>query len=300
MAAARRPARKKPARKKSAKSSALGGKVLGLVVTLVAIGGLLAFMSINHITSVQGGIDYFKNMSNQTSDKVRNSGLDDDLNHICNFVDDPSCLYGGNAQAKIGDLNGDGTVNDSDSDLYAKEHGINEGKSSTTGSSKLDQLTVADASSDKYKASEWPHWVIVSGTCDAREQALKNAGFKTDSNCRPTSGSYSDPYSGEKITDPDSAVISYKIPIGYVEQHGGAAWSKDQKQAYANDSSNLVVTSKDSNDKRGDRGPFSWAPRAEYKCAYANDWVDTALKYKVSVTQRDKTELADMLKTCSQ
>ena len=306
--AAKKPAKRRTATRRKGAGSGIGAKVVSFAVLIISIGGLFAFMSINGITSVEGVLKYFRGLGRETSEMADRTDLAGELSNICNFVEQPSCLYGGNAQQKIGDLNGDGKIDDADSDLYAQQHGVdiggNDNTASTAGNDKMptnnkaSQLVVADADDSRYVASEWPHWSMVSDQCDAREQALRNAGLTVDDHCRPAGGSFTDPYGGGNVSA-DDAVIVYKIPLEYAQQHGAASWSSEQKKTYANDESVLVATSASEAGKRGDSGPFSWKPRDEYRCSYANDWVDTAVKYGISVTQRDKTELESMIEECS-
>lgn len=304
---AKKPARRRSTARKrgSGVGSGIGAKVVSFAVLILTIGGLFAFMSINGITSIEGGLKYFRGLSRETSEIADKTDLAGELSNICNFVEQPSCLYGGNAQQKIGDLNGDGKIDDADSDLYAQQHGVdiggndaNDDANTVSINNKASRLTVADADGSRYVASEWPHWSMVSDACDAREQALRNAGLTVDDHCRPAGGSFTDPYGGGNVSA-DDAVIVYKIPLEYAQQHGAASWSSEQKRTYANDESVLVATSASEAGKRGDSGPFSWKPRDEYRCSYANDWVDTAIKYGISVTQRDKTELESMIEECS-
>jgi hypothetical protein len=298
---------RKPARKKSkgrAGSSAGRGKIFGVIVTIVAIAAALAFLRVNHITSINAAIDYFRGASNETSRTIRGSGLDKKLSNICNFVEDASCLYDKDVQAKIGDVNNDGKIDNADSDEYAMENGVTEGGSAGSKQSeatRADSLSTADPSGDAFKAAEWPHWTIVSGQCDARELVMKNAGLSVDSKCRPTGGSVTDPFTGGKISDISDITVDYVIPLKYAEQHGGASWSPDQKRAYANDGSLLLAVSRSASDDRGDKGPDEWTPSDKsYACEYVNRWIDTALKYDLTVTARDKIEMQTVLKTCSE
>src|SRR4051794_16899221 len=71
--------------------------------------------------------------------------------------------------------------------------------SEATARSELAALTVrADGSSSGYSRDKFPHWHIVSGTCDTRETVLKRdgSGVVTNSSCSATSGSWYSPYDG--------------------------------------------------------------------------------------------------------
>jgi hypothetical protein len=276
--------------------------MVGWLLALIAIGALLAFLKVNNITSIEAGIEYFRGLSNDTSQSLRAAGVDKDISNaqICNFVDDPSCLYTHDNQQKIGDVNGDGVIDDKDSSEYANAHDATANDKNQITSNKADQLIVSEASKDTYKASEWPHWKMISGQCDARELVMRTAGFTTDDKCRPISGSAKDAYTGDVIKDIGSSTVIPIIPLEYVQQHGGSSWSTEQRASYANDQSILSVVSSSTSGDRGSKGPTAWRPKNKaLSCTYVSRWVDTALSYHISVTQRDQQTLKTVLSSCS-
>lgn len=178
-----------------------------------------------------------------------------------------------------------------------------QGSSASALEAKLDTLTVAAGDHSKYARTDYRHWITQNGSCDTRDIVLKNAGFA--SNPRTCAGVekpgfvYTEPYSGKKVSNPKKLDIDHTIPLEYVNQHGGAAWDPQRKQQFANDFSQLVAVDASANRQKGSKGPGEWMPdNKDDHCRYATIWVDTASKYGVSITQKDKDALRGALQTC--
>src|SRR4051794_22306459 len=75
--------------------------------------------------------------------------------------------------------------------------------STATAKSELAALRVAtEGSMSGYSRDRFPHWIIISGTCDTRETVLKRdgTGVTTNSSCSATAGSWYSPYDGATWT----------------------------------------------------------------------------------------------------
>lgn len=317
-----------PARKRKTQSGG-GGKIWSVIVIILALALALAFMRSNGITDFNGALHYFRGLGQDASEAYPRK-VQDAIHKSCNFIKDPSCLYNRDAQNSIGDINHDGKVDDNDSREYAKENGVTlpqgggnadnggtptpqqpneDSKPNGTVSddafmAKLDALTIsAPDTSRKYNRADYKHWLTIEGSCDAREESLKTIGFDTDAKtCKAKPGfNYVDPYTGKTITDPRKIDIDHLIPLGYVNQHGGASWSAEKKAQYANDVQDVLIpVDASANRQKGDKGPASWMPENKtYHCQYARKWVDIASKYGISITQADKTVLKQALSSCS-
>lgn len=177
------------------------------------------------------------------------------------------------------------------------------GQTSGALEAKLDTLKVAAPDRSKYSRTDYRHWITQNGSCDTRDVVLRNAGFASDPrtcSAREKPGfTYTEPYSQKKVSNPRSLDIDHTIPLEYVNQHGGAAWDPKRKEAFANDLSQLVAVDASANRQKGSKGPGDWMPANKGDhCRYATIWVDTAGKYGVSITQRDKDTLRAALRTC--
>ena len=120
--------------------------------------------------------------------------------------------------------------------------------------------------------------------------------------CDVVAGRWVDPYTGTVITEPSTIDIDHVVPLANAHRSGGARWSTTVKRSYANDLQldvALVAVSASVNRSKGDRSPDQWKPPAASAwCGYASWWVEVKYRWSLTVTNPEKTALADMLATC--
>jgi hypothetical protein len=172
------------------------------------------------------------------------------------------------------------------------------------GTASLNALTVAAAGSmSGYSREKFSHWTGQGSGCDTRDVVLKRDGknVKATADCKITSGSWHSPYDDKDLTDPQALDIDHMIPLAAAWRTGAAKWTDEQRKEFANDLTRpqLFAVSLQSNRAKGDQDPSTWKPpNRSYWCTYAQNWVTVKTYYKLSVTQAEKTALADMLATC--
>jgi hypothetical protein len=108
-------------------------------------------------------------------------------------------------------------------------------------------------------------------------------------------------YDDKDLTDPQALDIDHMVPLAAAWRSGAAKWTDEQRKDFANDLTRpqLFAVSLQSNRAKGDQDPSTWKPPSHtYWCTYANNWITVKTFYKLSVTQAEKTALADMLATC--
>lgn len=324
------------------------GAMMTTLAVIVACSLGLAFLRVNNIHSPEDLWNWAQSTSEPTSRIVQSTDWDSML-QVCDFVSNASCLYQPNAKAKIGDVNGDGVIDNKDSQVYytqamqyAKNHGIStphvdnnmlthENALNDTAQSqgeqtqsqeqtqeqaqpvtdnralwydKLNSIPQKAGDNSSYKRSDYPHWIIQSGSCDTRETVLKNAGFNSNPRtCKAESKAgfeYTEPYSLKKVSNPSKLDIDHVIPLGYGNSHGGKAFSTEKKQQYANDiQDNLLAVDSSANRKKGDKGPKDWMPdnKGEW-CSYSQKWITVALKYGFWLDSGDVAKLKEGIATC--
>lgn len=173
---------------------------------------------------------------------------------------------------------------------------------------ELDQLAIAPKSSDiLYDRTTWQHWIDEDGDCqDTRDEVLIAEAdgpitLSTDG-CDVISGTWIDPYSGATWTNPSDLDIDHMVPLKNAHDSGGWQWDLATKRAYANDlvhAEHLVAVEDGLNQSKSDSGPEAWQPpSADYRCAYATEWVQIKVRWSLTVTQAEHDELAGMLATC--
>ncbi|EGX92474.1 hypothetical protein CCM_03847 [Cordyceps militaris CM01] len=184
--------------------------------------------------------------------------------------------------------------------------------STSTAQSDLSSLQVAaSGSGDGYSRAEFPHWVKVESSCDAREYVLKRdgQGVEADSTCKITAGTWFSPYDGTTWTNSSLVDIDHMVPLQNAwilltcirKKSGAASWTKAQRQDFANDIKRpqLYAVSAKANRSKGDRSPDGWKPPlTSFYCTYAKSWVAVKSYYKLTITSAEKSALSDMLDTC--
>jgi Protein of unknown function (DUF1524) len=174
-----------------------------------------------------------------------------------------------------------------------------------TVTAQLETLTVGEwAPMTGYSRDRFEHWTSQGDGCDTRDRVLQRdgQGVSTGDDCQITSGSWFSVYDGQTFTDPSDVDIDHMVPLANAWRTGAAAWSDDDRAAFANDLERpqLIAVSASSNRSKGDQDPSQWKPpRREYWCSYAQSWIAVKSYWQLSVTVDEKEALTEMLGTCS-
>jgi hypothetical protein len=193
--------------------------------------------------------------------------------------------------------------------VTAEDPGAPGGSSSGSGSSAdssaaLDGLTVVakTGSMSGYSREKFPHWRDTGDNCDVRDTVLKRDGEKVKfSGCNVVAGTWNSLYDGKVLTEPLQVDIDHMVPLAAAWRSGAAEWTNDQRGDFANDLDRpqLIAVSATSNRSKGDQDPSTWKPPArESWCSYSKDWVEVKSYWKLTVTQKEKDALTEMLGTC--
>jgi hypothetical protein len=176
--------------------------------------------------------------------------------------------------------------------------------SAATARSELATITVAAAGSGTgYSRDLFPHWHIVSGTCDTRETVLKRDGTSvvTSSACAATSGRWFSPYDGATWTASSDVDIDHVVPLKNAWISGASAWTTSKRETYANDLTRpqLIAVTDNVNSAKGDKSPDVWKPPlTSYYCTYARMWIGVKYYWALKITSAEKSALTSMLNTC--
>lgn len=107
----------------------------------------------------------------------------------------------------------------------AEKEALNEGRSFTS----------------EYDRADWPHWIDGDSDCqNTRHELLISTStipvvFKSEKGCQVAVGEWYDPYSSETFTDSISLDLDHIVPLKFAHGHGGDKWSRNKRQAFAND-----------------------------------------------------------------
>lgn len=256
-----------------------GGIISGIwsiIVIVIIAAVVVSFIKINNINSINDAVDFFRSKSSETQECASGEGWK------CNPLapDSP------------------------DGDSGSGDNGDNkdEAKPATASLKTLESIPTVEAKDVEYSRGEWKHWL--GSPCNTREEIIKSSGkgVETDSECRATSGEWTDPYTGDKFTDPSKMDADHVIALNYAASHGGNTWSEEKKTKFANDKSQILLVGASPNRAKGDKGPSEWMPENEsFKCDYAKKWVSTADKYAsdgFGIAKADKEALKTTLESC--
>ncbi|ADD41587.1 conserved hypothetical protein [Stackebrandtia nassauensis DSM 44728] len=171
--------------------------------------------------------------------------------------------------------------------------------------SELNGLSVAsEGSMTGYSRDKFPHWVTISGSCNARETILKrDADYVTvGSDCYPTSGKWYSQWDGVVKTVASEVSIDHQVPLAEAWRSGASSWTTAKRQDFANDvvGTELIAVTATVNSSKGDKDPSAWKPpRTGAYCLYAKMWIHAKHKWGLKLQSAEKTALQSMLNTCS-
>ena len=154
-----------------------------------------------------------------------------------------------------------------------------------------------------------PAWADVDRNgCDQRNDVLHRdltaVQVREGTNgCVVVAGVLDDPYTGETVTfvKADAALvpIDHVVPLAAAWVQGAAAWTTDQRQAFANDLTNLMATTRAENSAKGDSTADEWVPSdPTYGCSYATVVITVKARYTLAVSPAESTALQSLLATC--
>lgn len=143
-----------------------------------------------------------------------------------------------------------------------------------------------------YHREHWRHWTDADGDCqDTRSEILQrdNIGeieWGGGRQCDVVRGKWVCPYTGKVFTRASDLDIDHVVPLAHAHRTGGADWSREQKQEFANDPLNLLAVDDGTNQEKGSQSPDEWQPPAkEYRQRYYEKWRAVKKKYGLSLIQ---------------
>ncbi|SNY04139.1 HNH endonuclease family protein [Paractinoplanes atraurantiacus] len=175
--------------------------------------------------------------------------------------------------------------------------------SAKDASAQLGKLTVAKAGSMAgYKREQFPHWRDTGSNCDVRDSVLKRDGKNVKfSGCNVVAGTWISFYDGQVLNSPTKVDIDHMVPLANAWRSGASKWTTAKRGDFANDLDDpqLIAVSASSNRSKGDQDPSTWKPSETSSwCEYAKDWIAVKSKWKLTVTEKEKSALDDMLRKC--
>lgn len=141
--------------------------------------------------------------------------------------------------------------------------------------------------------------------CNTREKVLIEESIEPPvmgDRCKPSSGRWVSLYDGVTVTSPADLQIDHFVPLAEAWRSGAAAWSGEQRLAFANDLTDpntLIAVTGDTNTSKSDSGPQEWLPpdRTAW-CSYVERWVGVKARWNLSITSPEKSAIERVLAGC--
>lgn len=159
-----------------------------------------------------------------------------------------------------------------------------------------------------YNRNGWHHWVDADVDCqDTREEVLIAESevpvtYRDSRHCHVASGRWTCAYTGKVFSDPGDLDIDHMVPLENAHSSGGAEWSREKKESYANaldEPEHLVAVAKSANRSKGSKGPEQWLPPNEANhCQYAADWKAIKKRWRLKMNRDEKKTIEAILENC--
>jgi hypothetical protein len=154
-----------------------------------------------------------------------------------------------------------------------------------------------------------PAWADVDHNgCDTRNDILRRdlTGVQAQPgthDCVVVLGTLADPYTGVSIAFEKARAglvqIDHVVPLAAAWAQGAANWTKDERQAFANDPGNLLATGGATNESKGDSTADEWVPpNTAFGCSYARIIITVKQRYQLTVTATEVAALQRLLTSC--
>lgn len=152
----------------------------------------------------------------------------------------------------------------------------------------------------------YKNWPNVDG-CSLRQRIIKREFGETAvlDGCDVVAGEFEEPYTGKYLKFNSKAEISKGIQIDHVValsdawQKGAQYMEKSVRYEMATDPLNLLAVDGPANQGKSDGDAATWLPpNKKFRCQYVARQVSVKYKYKLWVTEAEKTAIHDILVTC--
>ena len=161
-----------------------------------------------------------------------------------------------------------------------------------------------------YDRDDWPHWRDTNGSgCNSRQDLLIMYAYKNNdegdetidvTDCVVVEGTWFSWYDATETSNSSSLDVDHIVSLAEAHDSGGANWSRSQKQEFANYLGNLILTSASTNRSKSDKDLAEWKPPYQAVwCVTAQQTVLVKSTFGLSVDQRERDAIEDMLDTCN-
>jgi len=148
-----------------------------------------------------------------------------------------------------------------------------------------------------------------AGNCDMRNRILQRdlraAQLDPATGCKVLRGTLTDPYTGSTVAFVQGAATSRTVQIDHVVaiadawQKGAQLLMAEERVALYNDPLNLLAVDGRANIQKSDGDAATWLPpHKPYRCRYVARQIAVKAKYRLWVTEAERTAMLRVLRTC--
>lgn len=158
------------------------------------------------------------------------------------------------------------------------------------------------AQTPSYDRKEFRHWDDEDRDCrNRRAEVLKDRSLESVTYrksrrglCTVKTGKWNDFYFDEVQNRASMVDIDHVVPLKNAWDSGAHNWSKFEREQFANDPLNLVITNRKYNRQKGAQTPLTWAPiDRKYYCKYLLRWIKVKQKYELLIEKQVFTFFKD-------
>lgn len=138
-------------------------------------------------------------------------------------------------------------------------------------------------------------WADTSNSCqNIRNSILSKLSvvpvkYESSNQCLVKQGKWYGFYSGADIYQASQIDIDHIVPLKWAWDRGAKSWAYEQRVEFANDLSNLVVSSPAANRSKGSKGISQWLPSVN-QCQYILRFIRVARKYRLEPSPEEKAQ----------
>jgi hypothetical protein len=155
------------------------------------------------------------------------------------------------------------------------------------------EAATSDYSRDKFGKGGW---LDEDHDCqDTRAEmliatSLVPVTFTTVKHCYVSRGLWVDYYAQTLQRSASLLDVDHVVPLAEAWRSGAAGWTQEQREDFANDPRELVVTLSAINRTKSDHRPDAWLPSNPVaKCVYLNQWLEIKTNWGLSMTDTERT-----------
>jgi hypothetical protein len=115
--------------------------------------------------------------------------------------------------------------------------------------------------------------------------------------CRVVSGRWMSEYTGHEIYNAANIDIDHVVPLAYAWKLGAFSWTNKEREAFANDESNLRPVEASVNRSKGDSPPSEWLPEIN-QCSYVSRFYRVVKTYQLELPAAELSYVGAKLEHC--